>query len=238
MRRRRSVLAAALVACGLIGALSPSLARAAKSGYPVLASHPLTGTPHFPVKTKTTEQVRQLVQCGGTMYAVGGFSTVLQGGRTYTRSNAFSFRASPPFTMAGWNPDVNGEVNSIAFVAGDCRDAYLGGSFTKVGRAAAQNIAEVSTAGTGGLIKQFGHDAGGPVETLAAYRQHILAGGFFIEINGSAADPYLASLNDRTGKDDGLLRLHISGHYSYPGVAPNATRVYNQQISHSGTLDL
>ena len=76
------------------------------------------------------------------------------------------------------------------------------------------------------------------METLAAYRQHILAGGLFIEINGTAADPFMASLDDRTGKDDGLLRLHISGHYSYPGAAQNATRVYNQQLSHSGNLDL
>jgi hypothetical protein len=239
MRSRRSALAAAaLVACGLAGALSPSLAKAAKSGFSVLASRPLTGTPHFPVKTKATEQIRQLVQCGGTMYAVGGFTTIDQGGRTYTRHNAFSFRATPPFTVTGWNPDVNGEVNSITFVAGHCQNAYLGGNFTKVRRASAQNIAEVSTAGAGVLMKRFGHVAGGPVETLAAYRQHILAGGLFIEINGTAADPFMASLDDRTGKDDGLLRLHISGHYSYPGAAPNATRVYNQQLSHSGKLDL
>lgn len=230
--------ALALAACALISSLSPGPADAAKAHYAVLAARPLTGTPHFPVKTKTTEQVRQLVQCGGTMYAVGKFDSVIQGGHSYRRRGAFSFRASPPFTVTRWNPDVNGEVNSIAFVAGHCGDAYLGGSFTKVGQIQARNIAEVSTAGTGALVRKFGHVAGGAVETVVAYRSHILAGGYFFEINGTTADPFMASLNDRTGKDDGLLRLHISGNYSYRGAAPNGTRVYNQQLSHSGKLDL
>ncbi len=48
----------------------------------------------------------------------------------------------------------------------------------------------------------------------------------------------MVSLNPRSGRDDRLLQLHISGHYVYPGVAPNGTRVFNQQISHSGALDL
>src|SRR5262249_27085642 len=146
--------------------------------------------------------------------------------------------ASPPFTVTRWNPDVDGEVNSITFVAGHCQNAYLGGNFSKVRRAAAQNLAEVSTVGRGVLEKKFGHSAGGPVETLAAYKSPILAGVYFFEINGTTADRFLASLNARTGKDDGLLRLHISGHYSFPGVAPNGTRIYNQQLSHSGKLDL
>jgi len=60
MTGRRAALAGSLLACALIGSLSPGLARAglaraAKAHFPVLASHPLTGTPHFPVKTKTTE---------------------------------------------------------------------------------------------------------------------------------------------------------------------------------------
>src|SRR5439155_15688609 len=32
--------------------------------------------------------------------------------------------------------------------------------------------------------------------------------------------------------------LSISGHYQFPGVGSNPTRVYNQQLSHGGTLDL
>jgi hypothetical protein len=48
----------------------------------------------------------------------------------------------------------------------------------------------------------------------------------------------MASLSPVTGRSDGFLHLNISSNYQYPGVASNATRVYNQQLSHSGTLDL
>ena len=67
---------------------------------------------------------------------------------------------------------------------------------------------------------------------------HLLAGGAFKGINGSTADPYFASLSPVTGRDDGFAHLNISGHYVYPGVQTNPTKVYNQQISHSGSMDL
>jgi hypothetical protein len=203
-----------------------------------LTSRPDTGTPHFPVSTVSTEQIRQLVQCGGTMYAVGTFSVIEQGHLSYVRHNAFSFAATAPFRLTSWNPDVNGEVDSIAFARGRCGDAYLGGSFSAIGHQRVRDLAEVTTGGSGSVVTRFRHWASNTVETLAAYRTHVLAGGYFTSINGSTADPFMASLNYRTGRDDGLLRLHISGSYSYPGAAPNGTRVYNQQISPSGKLDL
>ncbi|HEX9064064.1 MAG TPA: hypothetical protein VF843_03090, partial [Streptosporangiaceae bacterium] len=203
-----------------------------------VSGQPVTGTPSFPASTQPAERVRQLVECGGVMYAVGHFTVVQQGGRTYRRNNAFSFSATAPFTMTGWNPGTNGMVDTIAFNSGHCSRAYLGGNFTKVAGRQAGHLAEVSTTGTGSLIGAFRHSANREVETLASYQNHVLAGGYFTSINGSSSDPYLASLNAVTGRDDGLLHLHISGHMTYPGVAANDTKIYNQQISHSGRLDL
>jgi hypothetical protein len=235
---RRTGLIVGVVALALAYPAQAGLAGLRHEGRPqsVLPT-PASGTPHFPVSTRTTEQIRKLAQCGGTMYAVGTFSTIQQGGHNYTRNNAFSFSATAPYAVTSWNPNVNGEVNSITFNNGNCGDAYLGGGFTKVGSATADNIAEVSTS-TSKLVGAFRHDASARVETLASYQKNILAGGYFKSINGSSADPYMASLNATTGKDDGLLRLHISGHYSYPGVVSNPTRIFNQQVSHTGTLDL
>jgi len=65
---------------------------------------------------------------------------------------------------------------------------------------------------------------------------HLLAGGTFTSINGSTADPYYASLNLLTGLDDGFLHLNVSGHYQFHDVKRNGTEVYNQQLSHGGTL--
>jgi len=247
MGRRAGLWGLAIIAAAAGALAAPATAghaavtgddRARAAGAGPVAAQPAAGTPHFPAETPAVEQVRQLAECGGIMYAVGSFSVVEQDGRTYTRQNAFSFAATAPYAMTGWDPGVNGEVNTIAFRPGRCADAYLGGRFTRVGTAPAADLAEVSTAGSGTLVAGFAHSADGQVETLAAYAGHILAGGYFTRVNGSADDPYLASLNAVTGRDDGFLALRISGHYKYPKVSQNATRVYNQQISHGGTLDL
>src|ERR1039458_90852 len=57
----------------------------------------LAGTPQL-AANGTTEQVRQLAPCGGTMYAVGTFTKIQRSSTTYTRNNALSFSATSPFT--------------------------------------------------------------------------------------------------------------------------------------------
>jgi hypothetical protein len=200
-----------------------------------VSSKPASGTPQL-APNGSTEQVRQLAQCGSTMYAVGTFTEIQRSSTTYGRNNAFSFLASSPYTVTSWNPNVNGIVNSISF-SPDCSEAYLGGKFTSVNGTAVKNIAEVSTS-TGAVNPAFGPSANGQVETLLTYGTHILTGGYFTSINSSSANPYFTSLNAVTGKDDGFLHLSISGNYQFPGVSTNPTRVYNQQLSHGGTLDL
>src|SRR5262249_48700666 len=203
---------------------------------PVSAT-PVTNTPHFPAVTSSTEQIRQIAQCGNTMYAVGTFTDIRREGNAYTRSNVFSFSATNPYTVTSWAPSVNGTVNTVAFNGSNCADAYLGGQFTSINGTAVKNIAEVDTT-TGNVVTAFGHSAGGQVETLLGVGGHILAGGYSTSINGSGAAPYMTSLDPTTGKDDGFVSLNISGNYQFPGVSSNATRVYNQELSHSGTLDL
>jgi hypothetical protein len=203
------------------------LAAARHTASGPVSAIPASGTPQL-VQTGKEENVRHLVQCGGKIYAVGTFTSIRQRGSTFSRNNVFSFSATKPYAVTSWNPDVNGTVNSIAFAGGHCAHAYLGGSFTKVNGASATNIAKVSTA-TGRVVASFGHDANQPVETLLAYRDHLLAGGFFTRINGSGRDPYYASLNQATGRDDGFLRLDIHG-----SLVRSPTKVYDQQLGHTG----
>jgi hypothetical protein len=224
----------AAVACCLPAPASAAPASPALAG--AVSPTPVNGTPTL-VDTGTTEQIRQLVQCGGTMYAVGTFTEIKSGSTTYTRHNAFSFGATAPFAVTSWDPGVNGTVDTIAFNGSDCSTAYLGGHFSSVGGAAAKNIAAVDTA-AGALVPGFKDNASGEVETLAVANGHLLAGGAFKGINGSTADPYFASLSPATGRDDGFAHLNISGHYVFPKVDSNPTKVYNQQLSHGGGLDL
>ena len=227
----------ALIAGITAGALcAPAVPALALAQAGRVSPSPEAGTPTL-LATRTTETIRQIAHCGGTMYAVGTFTKISGSNGSFTRNNIFSFRATAPFTVTSWNPKVKGTVNTIAFNGGNCATAYIGGQFTAVGRTAVKNLAAVNTS-TGAVVSTFNHNAGGQVETMLAVNGHLLTGGFFKDINGSTADPYYASLNPATGKNDGFLHLGISGHYVFPGVKANATEVYNQQLSHSGSLVL
>jgi hypothetical protein len=205
-----------------------------------VSSTPASGTPQL-APSGSTEIVRQLVQCGNTMYAVGQFTEISSHGTTYARNNAFSFSATPPYTVTSWNPNVNGVVNTIGFNGSNCGIAYLGGKFSSVNGTKVANIAAVDTT-TGAVRTSFLHTANGQVETIVGADGHLLVGGYYTSINGSSADKYMTSLDPATGKDDGFIQLNISGNYNfcYGGscAATNPTRVYNQQISNGGTLEL
>jgi hypothetical protein len=248
----RRYLVALSAAAGLLS-LSATAVQAAPVGGSggtsppagVVSARPATDTPHLKAANdRPVQQIRQLVQCGGTMYAVGSFTQIVKGGTSYSRTDIFSFKAKSPYTVTSWDPHVAGTtstssapVNTIAFSGGHCADAYIGGAFTSVNGTAAKNIAEISTS-TGNVVRRFAHSASGSVQTLLGAAGHILAGGYYTSINGSGADRYMTSLNPVTGRDDRFVRLNISGHYQFPGVSANPTRVYNQALSHHGRLDL
>ncbi len=184
----------------------------------------------------TVEQIRQVAQCGTTMYAVGGFSSIKQKSSTYARANAFSFAATTG-AMTGWAPNVNGKISTVA-LSTDCSTAYLGGSFTVINGTTVKNIAAVDTT-TGNVLSSFAHTASAKVSTLALVGTHLLVGGSFTSINGSSRK-YFASLSSTTGKDDGYLNLNISGTYVYTDDGgqlsrSNSTSVFNTDVSPDGS---
>ncbi len=190
--------------------------------------------------TGTTEQVRQLADCGGTMYAVGTFTEISGTAQIYAGNNVFSFSATAPFTITAVEPrrqrhGQHGRVQRRKLRRRLHRRAVhhdrhhhgqehrRGGHHPRRGRPRLQ-----------GQCRRPGRDD--PRWTAAT--AHLLTGGFFKGINSSSADPYYASLNPATGKNDSFLDLGISGHITFKGVKDNSTQVYNQQLSHGGTLDL
>ena len=246
LRLRGLALAAmGCVVLAVAGPGSPALAAPAGSAAkprPV-SPWPAAGTPQLVKNLGRTQVIRQLVQCGNTMYAVGRFTRIAWKRHTYLRTNAFSFSATAPYRVTSWHPEVNGEVNSIAFDGAHCANAYIGGKFTKVGRTKAANIAEIRTS-TGAVVRRFRHDASNTVNTLAVARgRHLLVGGHFGKINGSTTR-FMVSLNPVTGRDDRFIRLNISGHYHFCSGKYHRcsdgfpTEVFNQQLSHNGRFDL
>ena len=233
-RRRKLGVRSALIAASTVGALCLPAAPAMAQTGPVSPT-PVAGTPTL-VPNGTTEEIRQIADCGGTMYAVGTFTSISGSNGSFTRNNIFSFSDTAPFAVTTWDPNVNGTVNTIALNS-TCTTAYIGGQFTTVGGAAAKNIAAIDTT-AGALVPGFKDNAGGQVETILPVNGHLLTGGFFTGINGSTSDPYYASLDPGTGKDDGFVHLNISGHIQFQGVKNNSTEVFNQQLSHNGALVL
>src|SRR5712691_10340008 len=154
IRRSSAGLVVGTAAASVLGLAAPALA----AGGPVSGT-PASGTPQL-APNGTNEQVRQHVQCGGTMFAVGSFTSIKRGVTIYSRHNAFSFSATAPFKVTSWNPDVNGKVNTIAFNGTGCKNAYMGGHFTSVHGGSAKNIVEVSTS-TGAINTAFAHNANG-----------------------------------------------------------------------------
>ncbi|MCW2908417.1 MAG: domain containing protein [Actinomycetia bacterium] len=237
---RKFLMAVAVaVAAGAPLALSIPAAQAGTGGQPppagVASARPASNTPRLPARSSPRNQIRQLVQCGGTMYAVGTFSSIKRRSITYSRTDIVSFSASSPYRVTSWAPRVVGStktdqdgaaaVNSIAFAGGNCANAYIGGNFIRVNGTSVRNIAEISTR-TGNVNTGFAHSANGRVDTLAAVRGHLLVGGTFTSVNG-AKPARMASLSPSTGRGDGFLNLSIAG-----------SQVYNQQLSHGGTFDL
>jgi hypothetical protein len=227
MRRLSIGLGAAALAAVLATWSSPA---AAATGGPV-STTPASWTPSLATSGTdgTVEQVRQLVQCGSTMYAVGLFSQISQGGTVVTRNNAFSFSATTG-TVTSWNPNVNGRVDTVAFASGDCSKAYLGGKFTSVHGTAVQNIAKVSTTDAGTVDTGFVNSIGGRVAHMEVMQGHLLVGGYF--------SGYLKSLSPATGQPDGYGMPAISGNYQFPGVSSNGTRIWNMTPSPDGTAVL
>jgi hypothetical protein len=209
----RRLLTGALIAL-VSGALTfmPGVASAAVSSDP--APTPQLGTS---ASDGTVEQVRQIIQCGGTMYAVGRFTQVKNAGSDalIARNNAFAFSATAPYRVTAWNPNVSGQVETAA--CGTDGSILLGGSFSRAGNAANRNLAKVSA--TTGAAMPFAFHPGAQVSHIEVVRGHLLVGGFFAG--------YLRSVSPVTGQPDGYGMPAISGTYSYGGAAGPSTRIYN-----------
>src|ERR1035438_363599 len=99
---RKYLIGATVAAASGLMALSIPAAQATGAGGEqpppgVVSATPASGTPHLKASDDSPpQQIRQLVQCGNTMYAVGSFSEIIKGSTTYTRENVFSFSATKP----------------------------------------------------------------------------------------------------------------------------------------------
>ena len=112
MRKLLVAMTAAAASAALVFAV-PAAQASGVGGEPppsgVVSATPASGTPHLKSSDDNPiQQIRQIVQCGNTMYAVGSFSEIVKGSTTYTRENVFSFSATKPYTVTSWAPNIVG----------------------------------------------------------------------------------------------------------------------------------
>jgi hypothetical protein len=216
----RRLLSGAVI--GLIfGALTlvPGVASARVSSTP--APTPQLGTSGT---DGTVEQVRQIIQCGTTMYAVGRFTQVKDAGSTalIARNNAFAFSATAPYRVTAWNPNVVGAVETAA--CGTDGSILLGGAFSRVGGVSNKNMAKVSA--TTGAPLPFALHPASQVSHIEVVRGHLLVGGDFVGA--------LLSVSPVTGQSDGYGLPAITGAYQYGGVTGLKTRIHNMNVRADG----
>lgn len=216
-------LTKALVAGGVAAAVAAFSAVSAASAATVQSA----AASYTPYLASADSTVRQMVQCGTRMYAVGTFTSIGAPGKAnVTRNNVFAFSATTG-AIASWNPNVNGTVYSIA-VSADCSTAYLGGSFTTVHGTSVANLAKVDTS-TGAVDTAFKPLPNKVVYTLLIHGGHLLVGGAFKTIGG-VSRASMASINPANGAVDPYVNLGISG-----TIGTGTQRVYKFAVNHAGT---
>jgi hypothetical protein len=220
MQTRKKAILSAVIALATTTFLVPGVASASVSGAPALVPQ-LSGSG----TDGSVEQVRQIIRCGATMYAVGKFDTVKNGGSPtrLTRHNVFAFSASAPYAVKAFDPNLGGQGQTVA-CAGD-GNILLGGAFSTVGGTAVKNLAKVDA--VTGAVLPWSYHPSGQVSHVEVIGGHAIVGGKF--------PGYLASVDPSSGVSDGYGLPSLSGTYVYPGVAANTTNVYNMAPSPDGT---
>lgn len=211
----------------LAGALAATVAVFGTGSAASAATVSATPATYTPFLKSANSTIRQLAQCGSTMYAVGTFTSIGSStGGTFARNNVFSFDASTG-VVSSWNPNVNGSVYTIA-LSSDCTSAYLGGSFSSVHGTAVSGLAKVSTS-TGVVDTSFKPATNGTVYAVVNTSGRLFVGGSFKKIGG-VTRAALATISPTTGLADSFVDLNITG------ALVNSTRkVYKLVLSHDAT---
>jgi hypothetical protein len=190
----------------LIGATLVAVAAAAAGLTPasadvphpaVVSANPANYTPSLVAVADQAKPIVDAIAVSGNAVAAGGrFTTLTQGGTTYSRQNLVLFDADDGDVRAAL--DTNNRVWAAAS-HGDW--IYVGGQFTSIGGVTKRSIARIN-ATTGQVDPGFTSAVRGRVNVLVVANNRLYAGGSF------AAK--LVALNLETGANTGHFDLAIT----------------------------
>lgn len=144
--------------------------------------------------------ISALVLSGNDLF-VGGAGFSLIGGQS--RNNIAKLSATGTgLADALWNPNAgsNGMVESFALSGSNL---YVGGAFSNIGGQANNNIAKLSTTGTGTADPTWNPNANATVRSIALSPGNVYLGGAFVSVGGYNRSR-IARFNKTTGEADAI----------------------------------
>ncbi len=176
MRNRALIIVACLgVALSTIG-WSPASASIEQ---PTLVStNPANFTPNVNQgKVFAVAQVGDMIVLGGT------FSTVTQGGTTYTRNRLLAFNATTGEVSTTFVPNIDRRVDTLAD-AGDGWSVYVGGRFNTVNGSTHRKVVRLNV-NTGAVVNSFSPGAvNGKVNDMKLIGDELYIAGGFTKVAG------------------------------------------------------
>ena len=209
-----SALSAGLAMFGMAPAGAAAVSIATGQAGPVTANP--ANTPQLNANG-SVEQVRQLVQCGGTMYAVGTFTSIKHNSTVYTRNNVVQLQRDRPVQRHLLGPERQRDRQLDRLQRQQLRRCLHRRQVHRGQRHQGRATSPRSTPPPAPWSPPSGTPPTARSRRCSESSGHILAGGYYTTINGST-NKYMTSLNPTTGKDDGFISLNISGNYHFPGA--------------------
>ncbi|WP_035604535.1 delta-60 repeat domain-containing protein [Haloferula sp. BvORR071] len=169
----------------------------------------------FPVTTNSA--VTTMVHAAPWLYLGGGFTVV------NNTSCPFVARVNDTTGAvdATWRPAPNGDVISLAMVPG--QGLFISGAFSDVGGLPRQQLALVSTTGTGKPDSLWKCDANGQVDRIIAANGWLHIAGRFTQLGGTTVS-YLGRASLSSGAADNTWRP--APNFQVYDIALDATHVY------------
>jgi len=140
--------------------------------------------------------------------AGGVFSSYIWNGTSYQVHNVVAFDATTGEPYTAFQPDVDGEVLTVA-ISCTGTAVFIGGTFHHVGSSTRNYAAKLSLAT--GSLSNWDPNPNGIVQSIALIHDHLIVAGNFTKICGVARSN-IASLNSTTAVVDNWLKLSITGH--------------------------
>ncbi|QHT54781.1 PKD domain-containing protein [Cellulomonas sp. H30R-01] len=229
MTRFRGLVArsSALVAAAALTFAGATLATPAAADTAPLEGTPLTVAADSLPTVQIDGVVWQQGIAGSRVFVGGDFANARPAGSAagtnlVPRANLLAYDLATGVLDAGWAPNPNAQVRTVA-VSPDGTRVYAGGSFTSIAGQARYRIAAFDAA-TGALVSTFNPGVDSQVRTIVATNTTVYVGGSFTNANGSPRNK-VAAFNAADGAllpwapsaDDGSVSALV--------VSPDQTQV-------------